>query len=106
MSYICIVKLKTYTMRYYSELNGNGLVDIFTCIGQHLVEVDVSEERGNEIAEVMNEVEQAYSETMLIEFLDSEGIGGDTLITDSLKDNPNLEDIRKAFKEDARVNMW
>ena len=96
-------------MRYHSELNGNTQVDFFTSFGQHLVEADVSEERGSVIAEAMNEIDEKYSETMCIEFLDNVGVGGDIAITEYLTNDfteTEIEVIRIAFKEDARVNMW
>ena len=98
-------------MRYCHENNENESFNIKTLFGQHLVEVVADEEQVANIVEAMNEIDEKYSETQVIELFEADGFGFDNIMAD-LQNNPNdftdvqIVKIQNAFRRDAEINGW
>ena len=98
-------------MRYCHENNEDESFNIKTLYGQHLVEVVSDEEQVVEMVSAMNEIDENYSETQIIELIETDGFGFHNIMAD-LQNNPNdftviqIEKIKNAFRRDAEINGW
>lgn len=98
-------------MRYIYDGNENENYDIYTSFGQHLVEVVTHEDQVMAMVEAMNEIDENYSETQIIELFEADGFGFDNIMAD-LQNNPSdftdvqIVKIQNAFRRDAEINGW
>ena len=59
----------------------------------------------------MNEIDENYSETQVVELIEADGFGFDNIMGD-LQNNPadftviQIEKIKNAFRKDAEINGW
>ncbi len=98
-------------MRYCHENNENESFNIKTLFGQHLVEVSANEDQVVEMVNAMNEIDENYSETQIVELFEADGFGFENIMAE-LQNNPadftviQIEKIKNAFRRDAEINGW